>query len=114
MNSKSGAARPWERAEDQAGPYTLRHDGGSACLFLQPEGATPYCPSDSKAAFGQGPCLLFGASCKNSHVLPAARLAAQLILQQEARAGSPEEAFEVPVWAGSPFLWPPPKEPHCL
>lgn len=70
--------------------------------------------SNPKAVCGYCPCLLFGASSKQSCVLPAAGLAAQPILQLEAQAGSPGEPFEVPVSADSPSLWPPTRESHCL
>lgn len=99
-----------EVAEDQPGPYTLRGgaphptlpqgdaDVDPACakvtLKPHPLGASR-CHPDLQAAFGHRPCLLFSASSKHSHVLPAARLAAQPVLQWEAQVGSPEEVFEV-------------------
>lgn len=102
-----------EVAEDQPGPYTLRGGGSppdpapgrcscGPCLCLQTEVTLkPHplgafrCHADLQAAFGHRPYLLFSASSKHSHVLPAARLAAQPVLQWEAQVGSREEVFEV-------------------
>ena len=80
-------------------PHSL---GGARCHF------------DPQAASGHRPCLQFGASSKQSPVLPAAGPAAQPILQLGAQAGSPDEPFEVPVSADSPSLWPPTRGSHCL
>nr|KAF6378655.1 hypothetical protein mMyoMyo1_009586 [Myotis myotis] len=75
----------------------------------QHPGAT-HRPTDWQAAFGHPPCLLFGASSKLSHVVPAARLAASHVPQLEAQVGSPAEPSEAWPWLtpqGSPppLVW---------
>lgn len=71
MNSKSRAAWPWEKAEDQAGPNTLRCDGCSLCLFLQPEGGHSHAAPREDPAVTRIQKLPLGRVLVCSLVLPA-------------------------------------------